>query len=427
MASLYKKHGRSGTLWSIDFYDSQQVRKRIRLGRLNRRQAELIKTRIELLIAARIAGTAPDDETSRWVANCDDKLHAKLKKHGLVARRKTVDSVTLADFLDGYIVGRTDIKPNTREHLQRARRNLVDFFGANKPLSEITPGAADDFRQHLQKTMADNTVRRICGRAKQFFRAALRHKLIPESPFADMKGTGVRANKSRDYFVTRNEATKVLNACPSVEWQLIFALSRFCGLRCPTEHLAMLWGDVDWERDRLLVRSSKTEHHDGKDTRIIPIFPEIRPYLEAAWDEAPVGSVYVIAGHRDPNANLRTELERIIAKAGLKPWPKLFQNLRSTRETELAEDWPIHVVCEWIGNSEAVARKHYLQVTDEHYKKAAQKAAQTASDNSRIDGQDSATQSETSKMSGEDTSCPPLSLDLAPPVGLEPATQRLTV
>lgn len=69
--------------------------------------------------------------------------------------------------------------------------------------------------------------------------------------------------------------------------------------------------------------------------------------------------------------NLRTQLQRIIAKAGLKAWPKLFQNLRSTRETELAERWPEHVVCAWIGNSRVVARKHYLQVTDEHFERAA--------------------------------------------------------
>ena len=49
---------------------------------------------------------------------------------------------------------------------------------------------------------------------------------------------------------------------------------------------------------------------------------------------------------------------------------KPFQNLRSTRETELAETYPIHVVCAWIGNSEAVAAKHYLQVTDEHFERA---------------------------------------------------------
>ena len=45
--------------------------------------------------------------------------------------------------------------------------------------------------------------------------------------------------------------------------------------------------------------------------------------------------------------------------------------LRATRETELMAIYPGHVVCKWIGNSRAIAQKHYLQVTDEDYAKAA--------------------------------------------------------
>jgi hypothetical protein len=61
---------------------------------------------------------------------------------------------------------------------------------------------------------------------------------------------------------------------------------------------------------------------------------------------------------------------KIIKRAGLKSWPKLFQNLRSTRQTELEEEFPTHVVCSWMGNSESVARKNYLQVTEDHYDRA---------------------------------------------------------
>jgi len=50
---------------------------------------------------------------------------------------------------------------------------------------------------------------------------------------------------------------------------------------------------------------------------------------------------------------------------------ELFQNLRSSRETELTQKFPLHVVCAWMGNSQAVAAKHYLQVTDDHFKAAA--------------------------------------------------------
>ena len=32
----------------------------------------------------------------------------------------------------------------------------------------------------------------------------------------------------------------------------------------------------------------------------------------------------------------------------------------------------MHVVCQWIGNSAAVAAKHYLQVTDEHFRQGAE-------------------------------------------------------
>jgi hypothetical protein len=63
-------------------------------------------------------------------------------------------------------------------------------------------------------------------------------------------------------------------------------------------------------------------------------------------------------------------LIRIIRRAGLEPWPKLFHNLRATRQPELEESFSSHVVCAWIGNSEKVARKHYLQVTVGQFAKA---------------------------------------------------------
>ncbi len=71
---------------------------------------------------------------------------------------------------------------------------------------------------------------------------------------------------------------------------------------------------------------------------------------------------------------MRASLENVSARAGSIPWPKLFQNLRATRETELAEQYPIQVVCEWIGNSQAVAKRHYLQVTESHFAQAISEA-----------------------------------------------------
>jgi hypothetical protein len=36
------------------------------------------------------------------------------------------------------------------------------------------------------------------------------------------------------------------------------ALCRFAGLRCPTEVLALRWGDVLWDQERMNVPNVKT-------------------------------------------------------------------------------------------------------------------------------------------------------------------------
>ena len=306
-------------------------------------------------------------------------LAKRLVAVGLIApREKHQENATkLGEFIDAYLVGRADIKPRTRINFMQVRYDLVARFGEDKPLRDVAPGDADEWRRWLltreKNKLGENTVRRHCGRAKQLFRAALRKRLIAENPFADMKGCAVQANKSREFFVSRDTAEKVLAACPDLEWRLIFALARFGGLRTPSETLLLRWGDIDWERGRMTVTSPKTEHHDGKGSRVVPLFSELRPILESAFDLAEPGTEFVIARRRDRNVNWRTQLERIIHKAGLAPWPKLFQNLRSTRETELADKFPLHAVTAWLGNSQLIAAKHYLQVTDEHFTQATQK------------------------------------------------------
>jgi len=299
----------------------------------------------------------------------------------LISKRQ---QATLQAFLDNYVKGRSDWKGSTATVYGHTRRCLIEYFGAEKPLHKITADDAAQWRAWLtsDQKLSDNTIRRRSGIAKQFFRQAVRQKLIQESPFVDLVAA-MRRNEKRYYLISRKEAQRVLDACPDAQWRLLFALSRFGGLRCPSEHLGLRWGDVNWERGRITVHSPKTEHHEGGASRQIPIFPEIRPCLEEVWEQAEPGTEFVITRYRVRNANLRTQLERIIRRAGLKPWPKLFQNLRATRETELAESYPIQVVCEWIGNTAAVAAKHYLQVTDEHYEKAVQNPVQQLHERSR--------------------------------------------
>ena len=366
-----------------------QGRKTIYLGKVSRKAADSVNLRVEAILAANEQGQPLDFETAGWLGARPDAFYKKLAATGLVPprdRRPATETTTLGPFIDQYITARADVKPGTETNLRQARKKLVEYFGEAKPIGAVTPGDADQYRQNLLSRLGENTARRHCGRAKQFFRAAVRKRLIAENPFGDMKGCAVRANPSRFYFLTREDAQAVLDACPDAQWRMIFALSRYGGLRCPSEHFALRWVDVDWERNRITVRSPKTERHEGGESRQIPMFPELRPYLEEVFEQAEPGTEFVITRYRHSNANLRTQLERIISRAGLTPWPKLFQNLRSTRETELAQEYPIHVVCAWLGNSQRVAAKHYLQVRDEDFERAASHSAE----NSALPGESTA-------------------------------------
>ena len=222
---------------------------------------------------------------------------------------------------------------------------------------------------------------------------------------------------------------------PDAQWKLLFALSRYGGLRCPSEHLRLKWADVDWEKNRILVHSPKTERNDGGDCRFVPLFPELRPYLLEAFEQAEEGTEYVITRCRDSKTNLRTQMERIIKWARVKPWPKLFHNLRSTRQTELTEKFPSHVVCAWLGNSRAVVQDHYLQVTDAHFAQAVTdpanrpaQAAQNPAQSAAVttgNGQDSlqARNENRPDLPGDTSSCRYLHNMPVTPTGFEPVSR----
>ncbi|WP_417396881.1 tyrosine-type recombinase/integrase [Gimesia chilikensis] len=366
MASITKQpNGRK----MIQFYDTDNIRKTIRLGKVSMAMATGFRVKVENLFASKVTGLPVDRETAMWVTDLDPKMKMKLAKVGLI---KAGMASTLGPFLDGYVAMRSDVKDATATVYGHTVRNLKEYFGVEKRLIDITKGDADKWRIYLREEgLADNTIRRRSGIAKQFFIHAEKEQLIASNPFEDL-AAAVQVNREREFFVTRDIAKKVIDKAPDAEWRMIIALSRYGGLRCPSEILRLRWEDIDRETDRVLVTSPKTEHHAGKDSRVIPLFPELVPYLDECYELS--DSEYVISRYRSSEKNFRTRLERIQKRAKVPQWPKPFHNMRASRETELCNDFPEHVVCAWLGNSVRVARKSYLQVTDDHFEKALRKA-----------------------------------------------------
>jgi|LakMenEpi03Aug12_release.lakeMendotaPanAssembly.Ray.scaffolds.fasta_scaffold46305_9 integrase len=362
-----------GGRYRVQFMHPEFGRVSIRLGKVSKRTAEAFARRAEQLLECRLLNQPIGGDLAAWATGIDDKLAGKLVRYGLLPARPKAESVALGAFIRRYVDGRNDVKPASKEVWRQGEKGLRDFFGADRSLGDITEGDAEDYKQFLIKAgLADATIKKRLDFGRQVLRSAVKHRLVGSNPFDDAR---IKVHlPDRKHFIAQDDAERLIAACPDEHWRIIVALARYGGLRSPSEVLSLRWDGIDFDpvEGRMLVHSPKTEHHPGKEARIVPLFGLLRPHLESAFDAAPEGAVYVVGGgHREKalgpsgwrNVNLRTPFLRIIKRAGLMRWPNLFHNLRSSRETELMADprYSHHDVCRWMGHSMRVAERYYLQ------------------------------------------------------------------
>ncbi len=372
MASIVKLGKGKNPPRAIDFKNTTGKRDRVRLGIVTHDDAEECCRRVEKLLTAKRFNQSPDTPTAEWLAGVSDDIHARLARFGLCEPRVPVNAAPmLGEWLTKYIdQRRSELKPGSIERLERTAERLKTYFRADTPIDELTPAGAADWRAAMlaekkphkrgedsQPRLTETTVRNYSRDAKTIFNAAVDRELIDRNPFRKLKSSVLAAN--RDRYVTADEAAKILDACHSSAWRVLFGLARFAGLRSTSETHRLTWADVDWARKRLSVYAPKTDS-----TRIVPITADLFDILQETFDAAAEGTINVVClgSHR---SNLHRGLETIIKRAGLAPWDDLFQTLRRSAETDFARTHPQHAVSKWIGHSMAVSERHYLQVTDD--------------------------------------------------------------
>ena len=363
--------------WRVT-WDTDDRRVTLRLGQVSKRTAQRVLLLVERLLEAKRLGVPLDGETVRWLDGLDAKITARLVRAGLIVGGT---QARLGQFLDRLLAERRGgYKPASLIAWGQVARSLVEFFGADCPLHSITPASAEAFRQYMVKAgYRQTTVHKRLQHARMFFAVAQQRGLVNQNPFEHVRQRPGDAAERRAY-VPVADVLRLMDYCPNDTWRVLLALGRFGGLRIPSEAFSLKWVDVDWEHNRLLVPSPKTEHLPGRGYRVMPLFPLLRQYLDAAWAKAPEGAVYVIpeqyrrraqgpGGWR--NANLRTTLEKIVRRAGLTPWPRLWHSLRASCESDLAASFPLAAVAKWLGNTPAIALQHYVDPTDSLFQQAA--------------------------------------------------------
>lgn len=377
MASILKRGGRK----SIQFVDDDgRTRRTFSLGKVNQRAAERIARLVDDLLSHRRCGVALSLEHSQLLESLDEPTREKLASAGLIDKpTKVYDAPSqIGPFVYAYIEARRDGRATgkhgdkpaaklTLEHYERVRKDMIEFFGAGRALRNVAKSDVLEFRRWYERAgKAKNTINKRMQRAKQFFAAAIADGRLTENPF-DGQDCEVRPNESRfEYFPPADVAT-LLDAIPCPQWRLVVCLCRFAGLRF-CELWPIRWQDVNWDKGEIRIDSPKTG------VRTIPIFGDIHDPLREVFEQAPEGSEHVLTRFKSKgNGNLRTQLHRYLTLAGLKPWGKPFQNMRSSFECDLVRAEPMHVVTRWMGHTEKTALKHYLRPIQDDLDNAAER------------------------------------------------------
>ncbi len=209
-------------------------------------------------------------------------------------------------------------------------------------------------------SLGDETIRGHIRSAKTLFGWSHTFGFLPTNPTSGFVGTS-RPAKANAY-VPLVDFYRLIRKAPTKGWRALFGLCRLAGLR-RGEALTLPWSataedrdghecriGVDWELRRLNLVAEKTHT-----LRVVPIPKRLYKLLVRAFDAAPEGQVTVTGLKRN---NLIRNAQKIAEAAGLKPWPKLYQSLRSSCEN----DWKLRGIAEptysaWLGHSPKVSRE----------------------------------------------------------------------
>lgn len=291
----------------------------------------------------------------------------------------------LSEWCERYLAQRSSVlAASTRALYQQTIRTLCMHWENDPPITEIRPADAADWRARLAagelrrldeaekpigRVPGEAAVSRYCRDARAIFNAAIDQDIIQKNPFAKLRCAAPKVVKNWAE-VSRDQLNKIMEACPSHDWKMLFALCRLAGLR-RGEALALRWEDVDFSGNKLRINSDIDREDTKHYLRVAPIEPAYCPsglskLLLEAFEAAEPGAMFV-CGQSIVLNNINRDAKVIIRRAKLQAYAKTFHTLRKNCATEWASRYPMPVVADWLGHNIAVAAEHYQKVPEALY------------------------------------------------------------
>ena len=131
MASLRYEDDRGRGGWRLQFRDAEKKKRSIWLGGVEEDKPKKTKAHVEHLLVVQKLKLPPEAATVVWLSEIDYQLREKLANCGLVesASHRQGRNLRVEEWIDMYIEERKDVKPGTISTYEKAKDNLVTFFG----------------------------------------------------------------------------------------------------------------------------------------------------------------------------------------------------------------------------------------------------------------------------------------------------------
>lgn len=347
------------------YIDGRQIRFR---GFTNRREAQRVNEHIEELNHSKKTGFRPPAYVEEWLKNLSGSpLYARLVKLELAPK---IQEHTIADLIKSYRESLVDVVDSTWHNYRSAFHNVLQYFGANTIIENITIEDAASFGHWLRteplnsrtkkaSPLSSGTANRRIVTTRQLFSHAIRMGWITRNPFSQVKA-GISANPDKLAYIPAEEVLTMM-AGESPYWRLILGLGRFCGLRGASEMYLMGWDDVHFKTDKepgwLFVKAVKNKRH-GRVGRRVPL-PDIMEVLFTEYRKS-VKPAKKVFPNMSKGTNLSIMTRNFLNRAGLPDYPNPWYNLRKSFCSDLLEQIKDISVYEYItDHSYKVAATHY--------------------------------------------------------------------
>lgn len=253
----------------------------------------------------------------------------------------------LGELCDRFLRTVQHLKPKTVERKTLIVRRLKEDWPSG-PATQLTKIRPSDFQVWLNRYQFGPTSHNLhAACVKEIFTMAVRDGLIARSPADTL--TSMRVPRPIRPTPTFQEFRAIVE---NIRWQQFHSdaeesadFVEFLGLAGlgQAEASALTWGDIDWERGRIITFRHKTASGFA-----IPLYPQLRPLLErrrrTSACQGPDGRVFLI---NDAKKGIANACQRL----GLRSYShRAFRRMFITRAIEKGVD--PKVIAEWQGHKD---------------------------------------------------------------------------